>query len=308
MSRINITKKTFLIENEIKIGRKIQKISNFNNHYIIPLKYETPSIAEIKISGSIDNEIIQDKSENFILIERTNIKTVSLQDFIKHIPSTHIIKILELYHSCCKLLRQLHSFCIFHTNINIYSLLINPQTSYCIFSDFSTSLSTDNNKNFNLNEVSPELFCQYDKLNYFCCPEKRLIQYMLSYKCNILKSSDVDCIVHDMMAYNPIFISIPEDCVERYKHELNDTLKNYIGLNRKTILNNLSNSIDKWDSFSIGTIFLLITNNICNNNTLQNDSMKRFTDIQMLNMNPNYKNRLNIIETISAYNELFGLD
>ena len=307
MSQFNITKKTFFIENEINIGRKIQKIPNFNSHFIIPLKYEIPSIAEIKTSGSISNEIIQDK-EDFILIERTDIKTVSLQDFIKNIHSTQIIKILELYYSCCKLLKQLHNFYIFHTNIDIYSMLINSQNSYCILSDFSTSLSVDDNKKINLNNVDPQLFGDYDNVNYFCCPEKRVIQYMFSNNCNILKKYHVQSIIHDIMEYNPIFINMSAHWIENYRDELNETMKNYIGLNREAILNTLSNSINKWDSFSIGTIFLLITNNICDSNTLQNDSMKSFTNIQILNMSPNHNKRLNIIETISEYNELFGID
>jgi len=286
--------------NEINISEKIKQIPYFFL-YFSPIKN-----SKILNVSEIDENILElseiAEKKYYVLLLREDLYYASFSHFFNNL-SNPKEKVLELFDSYTYLLKAIH---ILNSNKIVYfdindekigynkkkqPLLKNFSESFCINDDFSQRF----------NKYSPEI--------YSLPIEFHIISFLKddSREKKSISQANIEEICKDFIVKNQALRGLsPEFIKTFYKSLVLQCLSfSIINQSREKIIEKMIKYSITWDNYSLSVLFLPIITKIRENLAIPNSFFDGFSQLLLLNMDPNPEKRLTPQKTLENFKDLF---
>jgi hypothetical protein len=296
--------------NEVNISYKISNIPYYSNYYSILDDYE-----ELNISQLNENNIIQNNS---LLIEklstRGDIKYYLFKysdrnssDFIDFLyNSTSIKKLIfdiinAFQHLLCGLhLLNEHKVCFFDISPKNIIFLENYREKP-VLRNFKFSLQ--------VNRVNYTYFSHIlNKLEDFTYQpfEIHLLFYFMKHDILTISHEFIEEFCEGFVENLNIMRLFTENYKKTYKDKCIETMRKYINLPRKEIIDDIIERNNKWDVYGISIIFLHIFGCISRVFSLKCTFISKITLELSKNLHPDSNKRMTLEETLTKFNKLLN--
>jgi hypothetical protein len=289
--------------NEIKISEKIKQIPYFFL-YFSPIKN-----SKLLNVSDIDENILElseiAEKRYYVLLLTEDLHYSSFSHFFNNLSNSRE-KVLELFDSYTYLLKAIH---VLNTNKIVYfdtidekigynkkkqPLLKNFSESFCINDDFS---------------VFEKMFTKYNPEIYSLPLETHIITFLKdeSREKKSISQANVEEICKDFIVKNQALRGFsPEFIKTFYKSLVLQGLSfSIINQSREKIIEKMIKYSITWDNYSLSALFLPIITKIRENLDKPNTFFDGFSQLLLLNMDPNPEKRLTPLKTIEKFQDLF---
>jgi len=289
--------------NEIKISEKIKQIPYFFL-YFSPIKN-----SKMLNVSDIDENILElseiAEKRYYVLLLTEDLHYSSFSHFFNNLSNSRE-KVLELFDSYTYLLKAIH---VLNTNKIVYfdtidekigynkkkqPLLKNFSESFCINDDFS---------------VFEKMFTKYNPEIYSLPLETHIITFLKdeSREKKSISQANIEEICKDFIVKNQALRGFsPEFIKTFYKSLVLQGLSfSIINQSREKIIEKMIKYSITWDNYSLSALFLPIITKIRENLDKPNTFFDGFSQLLLLNMDPNPEKRLTPLKTIEKFQDLF---
>jgi len=293
----------FFSINESNICDKIRKIPYYFNYYKILIDYDFIQIGQLgeKVLEKLENVHITD--EKVLLFQYKNDdKCIKFNDFLFNLttPKSFIFYVLESY------------FYLLHSLIKL------NDNNVCFFNLSSESIVFDNDcgekpilKNFNKSLQLSKLDETYitniiQKTTDFCNKplEVHVLFYLIENNLNTISYSFIEEITEVFVKNLSILTLFSQNYKDNYKTNCINSLKKYINKSKSSIINDILEYYDTWDSYSLSVIYLHIFGNISRIFSLKGSLISKLSIELSKNINPEPSKREKLSESLQKYEEL----
>tara|TARA_B110000008_G_C16975324_1_gene565616 strand:- start:1459 stop:2601 length:1143 start_codon:yes stop_codon:yes gene_type:complete len=286
---------------EISIGKKIQTIIGFKNHFAPVLSHCFVNISEINVEDKDKCSILKrDANKKFILLKMLYIDGPNFINFmVNNKNSRQIINnVINSYNHLLTSIRLLISKEIIHYDIKGDNILFNLTLQSPTLIDFG--LSIDKNK---LNKDSLK------KYFYVYAPDYYIWPLEVHYLCFILHKTKTPTIV-DLQILANTYIKNNAALIKNFSPEFIDKFEK---LCMKQLINYKNMGYDKaideilklwkyWDNYSVSVLFLKFISYFNIDGYVENPFIIFLSELLMKNIHPNPNNRLTIENSIQTFN------
>jgi hypothetical protein len=289
--------------NEIKISEKIKQIPYFFL-YFSPIKN-----SKLLNVSDIDENILElseiAEKRYYVLLLTEDLHYSSFSHFFNNLSNSRE-KVLELFDSYTYLLKAIH---VLNTNKIVYfditdekigynkkkqPLLKNFSESFCINDDFY---------------VFEKMFTKYNPEIYSLPLETHIITFLKdeSREKKSISQANIEEICKDFIVKNQALRGFsPEFIKTFYKSLVLQGLSfSIINQSREKIIEKMIKYSITWDNYSLSALFLPIITKIRENLDKPNTFFDGFSQLLLLNMDPNPEKRLTPLKTIEKFQDLF---
>ena len=320
-----IVKYDFNAENEIFIGKQIEKIKSWSSYFNII----THDCAPVHISQIKTEE--KDKCESFSRSPNSMFVILNMR-YIEGLPFGKYLAAPELnenqrfqsnfegYIHLLQALNFLIQHHIVHNDLKSGNILFSYKKEKPIIIDFGLAFEMKNNEGGLLdlkdakNEKLYKYFYIYAPDYYIWAPEIHLINYLLhKSQTKILSDIEIHDIADTIVEKNPILKKkFSQDFQKKYKDRLFIQFKSYIDNNSNfiSLLNSILKTWYTWDNYSLSIFYLKqLSFSFGDQPFFDNNYVRNILQLLLMNISPFSKKRLPPKKTIKiVYNWLHKKD
>ena len=296
-------------KNEIEIGKKIQEINGFEDHFSPVLKHCNIDIASIK-DKDIDKCTIltKKKSKNFLVMK---LQYIEGKDFIDYLVGQKnsvqlVSNIILSYNHILKSISMLISKELMHYDIKGSNILFDIDKENPILIDFGLSVQISK---IDFNNTEAILMSKLKNIFYVYAPEYYLWSLEIHYLSYILHKNKEPTndelnelatkYVKENKALNKNFSPW---FLKKYKEKCIRQLKKYNDMPYMNRIEYLFGYWETFDNYALSIMYLKFLRYININGFLDNHFIIFFSKLLLKNIDPNPDNRLTIVETIHTFN------
>ena len=288
-------------KNEIKIGKTIQELSGYEDHFSPILKYCEIDIAQIKDKESKKCTIFKKKkSKNFIVMKMPYIKGEDFMDYLVNQKNSIqlISNIILSYNHLLKSITMLISKDIIHYDIKGSNIIFNENKEIPVLIDFGLSIQKNTINKDNLNYMfyvyAPEYYIWSLEVHYMC------------YLVNKNKEPNNDELEEICKKYvdgnKALQRNFSPKFINKYLEKCIKQLKKYNKIDYDDRIDKLLGYWKTFDNYSLSIMYLKFLHYININGFIDNQFIIFFSKLLLRNIDPNPSNRLNMVETIHTFN------
>ena len=293
----------FFSINESNICDIIKKIPYYFNYFRILIDYDFVQIGQLgeKVLEKLENVHITD--EKVLLFQYKNEeKCIKFNDFLFNLttPKRLIFHVLDSY------------------SYLLHSLIKLNDNNVCFFNLSSENIVFDNEcgekpilKNFNKSLQLSKLNEKYitniiQKTTDFSNKplEVRVLFYLIENNLNTISYSFIEEISEVFVQNLSVLTLFSQSYKDNYKTNCINFLKKYINKSKSSIINDILEYYDTWDSYSLSVIYLHIFGNISRIFSLKGSLISKLSIELSKNINPEPSKREKLSETLKKYEEL----
>ena len=301
-------KKEYQVANEYNVGKMVSQIPLYEYYFAPIVSMCNIDIAKIDKRERDMCRVISRKKSNskFVIMKMPYIKNVSLE---KYITNSNIEKketityILDLYKFLLHSLKMLNQRGIIHFDFKQQNFLIDVKTKNPIIIDFGLSIPIKN--------LGPETYIKYfyayNTSYYIWSIDIHIFNYVIHVN-STLTYDELVTMIDTSISYNKGLFMFSRGFLSRYRELAINTYKKYVNMPAETIVTELIKNCNTWDNYSLSILFLSIINCISNEGFTDNNLIKNFSELLLLNIHPNAAKRLSFDDTKKMYNKIFLLD
>ena len=287
--------------NEIKIGKIIQQLNGFEDHFAPVLKH-----CEIDIASIEDKEIgkcgvlKKKKAKDFVVMK---LQYIEGEDFMDYLVSQKnsvqlVSNIILSFNHLLKSLTMMVSKDIVHYDVKGTNILFNMNKEIPLLIDFGLSIVITGINKDNLKKMfyvyAPEYYIWSLEIHYMC--------YLVN-KNDEPSSAELKEIAKKYVEGNKALQrNFSPSFLKKYEKKCISQLEKY---NAMTFDRRIEIILGYWktfDNYSLSIMYLKFLHYININGFIDNQFIIFFSKLLLRNIDPNPENRLNLIETIHTFN------
>ena len=290
-------------ENEILIGKMINKIENFHLFFSPVVKSCRVNLANVDRSLLSKCEIIDEKKEkNYILLDMLYINNNQFTELIKKMSKKNlIVTIFETYIFLLGSLELLLDSKIVHFDLKNDNILYDKITNNPILIDFGISIPIDKINNMNIKD-----YLYVYAPDYCIWPlDVHIITFLLHKTQSTLTKQDAIVIASDYSKFNKGLESFSDEFKKQYKIFCIEVAEQYVGMNRNLAIEKLMSSYKTWDNYAISILYLKSFAFLFEKGFYKNELFIYFSQLLLTNISPDSNKRLSVSETKTKFSEMF---
>jgi len=295
--------------NEIEIGKIIQDIGGFEDHFSPVLKHCNIDVASIKDKEITKCTILKKKATKKFIVMK--LQYIEGKDFIDYLigqkNSVQLVSnIILSYNHLLKSISMLIGKDLMHYDVKGTNILFDMEKENPVLIDFGLSVQISN-INFDANETI--LLKKLKNIFYVYAPEYYLWSLEIHYLSYILHKNKepVESELNELASkyvkenkalntnFSPWFL-------KKYKEKCVSQLKKYNEMEYMSRIKHLFGYWKTFDNYALSIMYLKFLRYININGFLDNDFIIFFSKLLLKNIDPNPDNRLTIVETIHTFN------
>lgn len=296
-SRIIIN--SFFSINEVNIAHKIKEIPYYSNYFSILDDYKALNISQLNENIIEKLKIKEDKY--YYLFKYSNKNSTDLIDFIYN--STSIKKLIfDIINS----FQHILSGIIILNENNICFFDISPKNILFLDNFRGKPVLSNFKFSLNLNRLNYTDFSNIlNNLDDFTYQpfEIHILYYFVKHDIKTISSSFIHEFCENFVENLNILRLFSENYKKNYKEQCIETIKKYINISKKQIIDDILERNDKWDIYGITMIYLQIFGCISRVFSLKGTFMSKITLELSKNLHPNSDNRMSLEETLNTFNK-----
>lgn len=306
-SKKTITKlqrEDFSSENELKIGKIITTIKDYENFFSPATGMCRVNLAKIskKIVGKC--EVIKNHdTNNVVLMDFPYVKNINFIEILNYKKKNVITQLFNTYSILLDAIDELNRKNIVHFDLKLENILFEETTNIPIIIDFGISLyipdiTFENASNY-LYVYSPD---------YYIWPiEVHVLSFLLNETSITLTEVEIKKISNEYVNNNKALSYFSVDFREKYENMCNETMAKYIGMKREDVFEKLMSTHHTWDTYSLAIIFLNVISSLIelNNVNKPNEILLKFVELILLSISPDVEKRPSIREAREKFNKIF---
>jgi hypothetical protein len=286
--------------NEINISEKIKQIPYFFL-YFSPIKN-----SKILNVSEIDENILElseiAEKKYYVLLLREDLYYASFSHFFNNL-SNPKEKVLELFDSYTYLLKAIH---MLNSNKIVYFDINDKKIGY---NKKKQPLLKNFSESFCINDDFSQRFIKYSPEIYSLPIEFHIISFLKddSREKKSISQANIEEICKDFIVKNQALRGFsPEFIKIFYKSLVLQGLSfSIINQSREKIIEKMIKYSITWDNYSLSVLFLPIITKIRENLAIPNSFFDGFSQLLLLNMDPNPEKRLTPQKTLENFKDLF---
>lgn len=288
-------------EKEIDIGKKIQEIAGFKNHFAPVLSHCFVNVSQMEIEDKDKCSILQRKGPNkFILLKMLYIDGPNFINFmVNNRNSRQIINnVINSYNHLLTSLRLLISQNIIHYDIKGDNILFNLTLQAPTLIDFGLSIDFNN-----INEKNMK------KYFYVYAPEYYIWPLEIHYLCFILHKNknptliDLQILAKTYIKHNIALIkNFSPKFLEQFEKICMKQLIVYKNMKYDMAIKNILKLWKYWDNYSVSVLFLKFISYFNIDGYVKNPFIIFLSELLLNNIHPDPKNRLSVDNSIQTFN------
>ena len=315
-----LQKKSFSSTNEEEISNIIKKIPKYDNYFIPISKSCSVDVKNIneKLISKCNIVSSEDETDNYVLMEIPFIDNIPFFEVITNVDyekNDVFLNIIESYEFLLDAIDILIKKNIIHFDLKGNNILFNKSSDTPQIIDFGLSIPI---KDINSKNIK-KYFYIYSPDYYIWPLEVHVICFLLHRRRENDKSSDTSNdnytltkedayeIAEKFVAGNKGLQIFSDDFKILYLNACKKELDKYIGINTEKNINDLQKFYKSWDNYALSIIYLRIYHYLFPVGFHRNSMIINFSQLLLLNINPNPLKRLNIKNTKKNFNNLFHL-
>lgn len=286
--------------NEATIANKIKQIPYYSNFFSILEDYEALNISQL-------NENIIEKLKNtdntqYYLFKYLDKNSIDFIDFLYN--STSIKKLIfDIINSFQHIFNGLH---LLNEN-NVCFFNISPKN--IVFLENFREKPVLNNFRLSLNLIKLNhtyILNILNKLDDFTYQplEIHILFYFVKHDITTISYSFIEEFCELFIENLNILRLFSEKYKKSYKEQCIETMKKYINLSKKDIIDDILERNNKWDVYGISMLYLQIFGCISRVFSLKDTFISRITLELSRNIHPNSDKRMSLEETSNVFNKL----
>jgi serine/threonine protein kinase len=301
-------KKEYQVVNEYNVGKMISQIPLYEYYFAPVVSMCNIDIAKIdKRERDMCRVVSREKSNSkFVIMKMPYVKNVSLGKYITN-PNIDkketITYILDLYKFLLHSLKMLNQRGIIHFDFKQQNFLIDVKTKNPIIIDFGLSIPIKN--------LGPETYTKYfytyNTSYYIWCIDIHIINYVIHVN-STLTYDELVTIIDTFISYNKGLLIFSDGFISKYRELAINTYKKYVNMPAEKIVTELIKNCNTWDNYSLSVMFLSMINTMSSKGFTDNNLIKNFSELLLLNIHPNAAKRLSFDDTKKMYKNIFSLD
>jgi len=308
-TQINAKNKTkiclynFFSVNESNICDKISKIPYYFNYYKILIDYDFIQIGQLgeKVLEKLENVHIT--NEKALLFQYKNDdKCVKFNDFLFNLstPKSLIFHVLESYSYLLHSLAKLNDNNVCFFNLSTENIVFdNDYGEKPLLQNFNKSLQLSKlNESYIINIIKKTKEYSNKPL------EIHVLFYLIENDLNTISYSFIEEITEVFVQNLSVLTLFSQSYKDNYKTISINFLKKYINKSRTTIIADILEYYNTWDSYSLSVIYLHIFGNISRIFSLKGNFINKLSIELSKNINPEPSKREKLNETLKKYEKL----
>jgi hypothetical protein len=300
--RKSIVPYSYFSINEASISNKIKKIPYYSNYFSILHDYELLNISQLdqNIMKSLRNEY----NRNIYLFKYCDENSIDFIDFLYDFTSIKKL-IFDIIGSFSHILNGLYilnenNICFF--NISPKNIIfLEDYREKPVLSNFFLSLR--------LNKLDfPYLLNILNKLDDFTYQplEIHILFYFIKNDITTISYSFIEEFCENFIENLNILRLFSENYKKVYKENCIETMKKYINLSKKQIIDDILERNDKWDVYGISMIYIQIFGCVSRIFSLKDTFISKITIELFKNLHPDSDKRMSLTETLFIFNKLLN--
>ena len=296
-------------KNEIEIGRIVQNIGGFEDHFSPVLKFCNIDIAKVKDKEISKCTILKKKAtKKFIVMKLRYIEGNDFMDYlINQKNSVQLVSnIILSYNHLLKSVSMLIEKQILHYDLKGTNILFDMEKETPILIDFGLSVQISN---IDFDDNLQTLMNNLKNIFYVYAPEYSIWSLEIHYLSYILHKNKeptvmelTDIAEKYVMENKALNKNFSPWFLKKYKEKCIKQLKKYNEIDYMKRIKYLFNYWETFDNYALSIMYLRFLKYININGFLDNDFIKFFSKLLLKNIDPNPDNRLSIVETIHTFN------
>lgn len=297
--RTKIVNLSYFSINEVNICHKIAKIPYYSNFFSILYDYEALNISEL--NENIIEKLKSTKEMIYYLFKYCDRNSIDFIDFIYNSKSIKRL-IFDIINSFQHILRGLYilnekKICFFDISPKNIVFLDNFREKP-LLSNFKFSLD--------LNRINYTDFSNIlNKLEDFTYQpfEIHILFYLVTENVITISYSFIHEFCENFIEKLSILRLFSENYKKSYKEQCIETMRKYINLPRKDIIEDILERNDKWDVYGISMLYLQIFGCISRIFSLKGTFISKITLELSKNLHPNSDKRMSLGVTLNILNK-----
>jgi len=298
-----VTKKTFLLTNELEKTVFIKRIPNWSRYFYLCNTVENIKIAELT-EDNYQPYTVTNNAE--VLLSYSQRKLIYLDSYLKALSCSkkYIIKLIEFYKSSLNIAQLLLTNGVIHNNINFDTILVNEDENI-LLTKFTLSL-------FTMREITNQVETQYKLLSLmdnqnndndiFLPIEIHLLRYQLTNNITSLSSYNIETVIKQFITNHSVLKHFET------KQMIQDGVNYYSKYVNKSLLDifNTNELLQTWDNYAISIVFLRILIGLHKSMKTQNKFIILFMKLLVKNISLDPSKRISLINTMEQFELLLN--
>jgi len=283
-------------ENEINICEKIKKIPYFFLYFNPIINYKLLQISNIDVHSLENSDALN--NNNYALLSKKHLFYPSFSLFFNSLTQTKE-KVVRLFDSYTYLLKAIHEL---NRNEVVYFNITSEKIG---FNEKKQPILQNFSESFNYNGFKAKILPSVYSLPL----EVHIISFLQDpdFERKSISQTNIEDICKNFIIKNQALKGFSQEFIkEFYKKCVRHVLSlSIVNEPREKIVSHMMNFSNTWDNYSLSALFLPIITKIREEMGMQNKFFDKFTELLLLNMDPDPKKRIAPIETINAFESLF---
>jgi len=307
MKTTKTVKKLQCCRNELEISQKIKEISYFFLYFSPIQDHTSLNISEID-QHFLESSTHVAPSKEYVLLLKECQYFASFSDFFQNISNPRE-KVLHFFDSYVYLLNAIDKLT---TNDLVYFRVLNEKIG---FNKKKQPILYDFSESFCINDFSLDKDATMKRFNKFAPEDFTLpLEYHIITFLNdesrekvSISQLNIEEICKNFIVKNQPLRGFSEDFIKKfYKSCVSQPLSlSIINETRENIVKKMLQYANTWDNYSLSVFFLQIVNKMIENTGTENTFLNGFSQLLLLNIDPNPEKRLPALETMSKFKDLF---
>ena len=285
--------------NEANICHKISKIPYYSNFFTILEDHEELNISQL--NDNIIEKLNPAEDMKYYLFKYSDKNSTDFIDFIYNSKSIKKL-IFDIINSFQHILYGLH---ILNEN-NICFFNLSPENIVYLENFREKALLRNFKFSLNINKLDYTYFSHFlNKLEDFTFQplEIHILYYFVKHNMITISYSFIDEFCENFVENLNILRLYSENYKKAYKEQCIETMRKYINLSKKDIIDDILERNNKWDVYGISMIYLQIFGCISRVFSLKGTFISKITMTLSKNLHPNSDKRMSLEETLNVFNK-----
>ena len=288
-------------KNEIEIGKIIQELNGFEDHFAPVLKHCEIDVASIKDKEVSKCTILKKKkTKKFIVMKLQYVEGEDFMDYlINQKNSVQLVSNLILsFNHLLKSITMMIQKKLIHYDIKGTNILFDTNKQVPLLIDFGLSIQVEK---INIDKLK-DIFYVYAPEYYIWSLEIHYLCYLLNKNkeptIDELKEIAKKCVEGNKALQK----NFSPDFLKKYENKCFNQLKKYNNLPYEKRLKDLIDYWKTFDNYALAVMYLKFLRYINIDGFVDNQFIIFFSKLLLKNIDPNPDNRLSLIETIHTFN------
>jgi len=285
--------------NEANICHKISKIPYYSNFFSILDDYESLNIS--RLDENIIEKLKNTEDIKYYLFKYSDKNSTDFIDFLYN--STSIKKLIfDIINAFQHLLYGLH---LLNEN-NVCFFDISPKNILFLQNYREKPVLSNFNFSLQINKLEYTYFSHIlNKIDDFTYQpfEIHILFYFVKHNMVTISYGFIEEFCEDFVENLHILRLFSENYKKTYKEKCIETMRKYINLSRKQIIDDIFERNNKWDVYGISMIFLQLFGCISRVFSLKGTFISKITLELSKNLHPDSEKRMSLEETLNIFNK-----